>query len=438
VVGKHIRKALAMNRGEWRPAFSAFRARYASPIQSVMQLGMSRLIPIAVGILSFPLLAKLLQPGDYGRLTLLVSVATLSSAAAGSWLSSALLRYYTAPAEPEERAAIEAWSYFRALPASILVAVAAVVAVSFAYPVGFLPYAAACAVVAAQMAYAIYTAVLQAKLRFQAGLVVEALKGGFYAILLVAFVALFHGGIVGALLAAALSAVLAIVVPVIREPVPFRVRHHGYARKFLIYGVPLMASSICSWIIQLSDRWFLVAHFNEHVVGAYAANYSLVEFLVKNPATVVLQLVSLLIFRRFDATEDEAALARLRWYRPYMLAGSLVLALIPILFGQSLIGILASSAYRLQSSVQIILSIAQFFQAMAMFEGIALQIRYKTGTLLIAAVIAALANLTANALLIPVYGPLGAASATTIGYLVLWAAVLGGRWLVVERRRDAS
>ncbi len=186
-------------------------------------------------------------------------------------------------------------------------------------------------------------------------------------------------------------------------------------------------SGVGSWIIQLSDRWFLAAYTDDKVVGAYSANYSLVEFMIKNPLSVALLFISLIIFRSMKDVTPKQSLARLDSMRSLIFAGIVVLTVFAATFSDELVVLLATREYSMRSITTILLSLAQAVQIIAMFEGIALQVVNHVILITAATAVGTLVNLLGNMIFIPQFGATGAAVATLLSYFSVAIGIVVSR-----------
>ena len=392
-------------------------------------LAASRLIPVFVGLISFPLLTRVLSPEQYGQLSLINSLVGLTSMCAVTWISSSVHRYYVNDLRTFGQSTVDRYVFEQALPVSIAIAFVGLGFLFLSYTVSVVLIVAAFTTVAIQSYYATAVATLQSQQRFLAALIFELCKAFTYVGLLVLFVYGLNFGVSGAVWAAALSGVTALLFLVGRKGSTRSETDpgSGYLKKFAAYGLPMTVSSIGAWTLQLSDRWFLVSFHTEATVGIYAANYSLIEFIVRNPMQMILLFISLQLFR-MDNTET--AVAKLHSLRPYILIGMICVVGLAAVFGNVLIGLLANSVYQQPRNLQIVLAIAQGLQIIAMFESIALQLRHRTVLIMTATLMAAVLNLFLNYLLVPIYAAEGAAIATMTSYFALTTIIVFGRWLL--------
>lgn len=416
-----------------RRAASWLAARLAGPVEKLrphlsggLSLVSARLLPIAVGLVSFPLLTRILGPAHYGQLSLVNSLVGVTSMFAGTWISSALHRYYANDVKKYGQAPIDRWIYLGALPVSLALAFLGLAAIFWVYPVDALLIAGAFVLVAANILYSAAVAAMQALLRFRVTFIMELVKSAAYVGLLLILVLVVGLGIEGAIWAAALAG-LTVVLFLLghrEQPVGELLPRDEYWSKFLRYGVPMTASGVGTWVLQLSDRWFLAAFHGDVDVGTYAANYSLIEFIVRYPMQMILLFFSVHLFRIENLA---VAMTRFRSLRPYVLALSVAAVILAIAVGGPLVNLLASSAYQQPWALLAILAAAQGIQIVAMYEAIALQLKHRTTIVMTATLAAAGLNLVLNALLVPAHAAVGAALATLASYAVLTAIILASR-----------
>lgn len=313
-------------------------------MSSGLTLVAGRLIPIFVGLVSFPLLTRILGPDQYGQLSLINSLVGLTSTFSITWIGSAVQRYYANDMRTYGQATLNRYIYLRALPVSTALALSGLGILFWIYPVEAILIVAAIILVASQMLYSVGGAIFQAMLRFRALLLIEFAKALTYVAMLMLFIHGLHLGVAGALWAAALSGITALFFLTDRkgaggnqtEPGP------GYLKKFVSYGLPMTVSNVAAWVLQLSDRWFLVSYNGDAAVGTYAASYSLIDYIVRTPMQMLLLFVSLQLFRIKNFDE---ALARFTSLRPFVLVAITTFVGLAITIGDPLLSFMVNSNY---------------------------------------------------------------------------------------------
>lgn len=199
-----------------------------------------------------------------------------------------------------------------------------------------------------------------------------------------------------------------------RQGVVTRERVHTYAA----YGYPIAASLALTTILASTDRFLLAAFLDEAAVGAYHASYSIanrtldVLFLWLGTAgqpAMVMALERGGLPRLREAAREQASTFLLVGLPAAVGVALVARPLSEVLIGEDL-RIAASSV-----TPWIALS-ALLYGLTAYYFGQAFTLGKRTGLLLPAMAIPAAANVVLNLILIPRFGLLGAAWATTLSF----------------------
>jgi O-antigen/teichoic acid export membrane protein len=389
-----------------------------------------------VGLFSIVVFTRLLTPADYGVYALSFSAMSLAHTLVFTWMEAAMARFY-APEAEAGRLADHFATLFRCWAAAALVFVLAAACALAAWP-GHAPLKIAIgAGLAAILARSL------AKLGQERRRAAGDVKG---AALLDMFttaagfgvgVVLILAGLKGAAPVAGLGAAAAIAL-VFVLPGEFRRAAGGRfeadkARAYLSYGLPVALSLILSLALATMDRFLLALYLDDTAVGVYHAGYSLanrtldVMFIWLGAAGGPALVVAL---ERGGA----AGLARAaREQAGFMVALAFPAALGLALVAKPLAEVMVGPALRV-GAAQVTPWIALSALCMGLTNGYthqAFTLGRRTGLLLAAMVVPAIANLALCLWLIPRFGLAGAVWATATSYATGLAAsvVLGRRAL---------
>ncbi|HLH65325.1 MAG TPA: oligosaccharide flippase family protein [Solirubrobacteraceae bacterium] len=219
----------------------------------------------------------------------------------------------------------------------------------------------------------------------------------------------FLGALVGNVLAAGYA--LWIVHPHIGRRISRR-----ELRVMLAYGLPLIPSAIAMWALQFVDRILLTKLASLSEVGEYAiANRLSLALMMLVSAFGVAYSPFMLSLHRDDPAAELQVRARLL---TYLTAALVALSVVLSVFAREIVSVLAPGFHTAYESVALVCAgtVALGFSQVAM-AGIALTRR--TRLFAIYASVAAVVNLGLNFALIPIWGQVGAAAATAIGYVLL-------------------
>ncbi len=377
-----------------------------------------------VSLVLAPYLTRQLSRTDYGMLTVLTTVISLTAGITQLGLGSAFFRSYNYDyTEPGDRRAVLATITVLLPLISIPVAVVAVLLSPILAGVvlhssslgGFIVLAAAIVVV--QNLTVPGFAWLRAESR---PLFFSALSMSNVLMVLCAnlvLVGLLHFGIAGSLLAtgSGYATVVLCTLPVILWRTRLRARR-DIAWNLLTFGAPQVLSYISYWVLQLSDRYLLGLFVSYAQAGSYAVAYSLgsvLSTLIISPFSLAWPTMMYSVAKREDAPQVFRMV--FRWFSMLLLFVAFALSIA----GSLLLDWFFLPSYH--SAAPIIPVVAEsivFFGLYVVFMSGA-SIRRKTWMPAAFSGLAAVVNVALNLVLIPLYGAWGAAASTLIAYIVM-------------------
>jgi O-antigen/teichoic acid export membrane protein len=220
--------------------------------------------------------------------------------------------------------------------------------------------------------------------------------------------------VLGQLLAQLLATVLALLLA---PPGILRGRHKALVTGALAFALPLVPAMLGTFVLAVADRLIVQSTMGADAVARYQVAY--------NIASLPLLLLSLLssawmprFFALHDGPERAAVLAESR--------DLLYRLLVPLLVGFSvgaalILRVWAPASYRPETlslvTVLVVVTAVPFAAYLATSR--ALTAKGATGTIAVATLIAAAANVGLNIALIPAFGLTGSAGATLISYALL-------------------
>lgn len=207
-------------------------------------------------------------------------------------------------------------------------------------------------------------------------------------------------------------------------------------KDMLRYAVPMIPNSVSWWIANASDRYILTAFSGAAVNGIYSVAYKI--------PTIISTLMS--IFGnawKLSAVEEFGTEKSRKFFEDIFskLTALMLLAVSGLLvINKPLARILfAKEFYQAWQTVPLLL-IASVMHAYSEFFGSIYTSAYKTNFLVYSTAIGSLVNIILNFLLIPRYEAIGAATATVIGYAVIWISrVINSRKIMkiqIKLKRD--
>ena len=393
--------------------------------KQTLAYGLSGLIVPVVGIITLPIFARVFTRSEYGVLELGTALLTVALAVTDAGLTAAALRSfydYTSDAEQERRSMLlsgfVATTLISLAVAGILIALREdlsrwvfghpgegrlmiVIAVSIP-AINTLRYVSEVMRVRLQAFAYLATTLVAALITTTLGIVgVLALDWRV--------VGVFFAGLVGNLVAAGYG------IGLVR---------HGLAGRFswqklqpmLRYGLPLMPAAFAAWALSLADRIILSRLGSLAQVGQYAIANRLASLLLIGLTAFLFALTPFLLsIYSENPAQEKAARARALTYLTFILT---LTGLVLTLFARELIDVLAPRFDEAYKAVgPLMLGMVGYGIVSLLTTGFS--IARKTGRLALLTVAAAAVNIGLNFALIPPWGIVGAALATTIAYGLL-------------------
>jgi O-antigen/teichoic acid export membrane protein len=187
------------------------------------------------------------------------------------------------------------------------------------------------------------------------------------------------------------------------------------AARYLRYGLPLVARGLPLWVMSVSDRYLLAAWGAKDSLAAYILSYQLAGSAIAIPLSFVMAAVFPRILRIDRESGEAAALSYthriLGYYLRYMVvviigACGLVLSITYYLYPE----------YKFMPAVIVIIVLAHVIQGLTHFYNKEFELNGRTMVITKAVSVGAGVNLGLNVVLIPFYGALGAALSTLAAY----------------------
>ncbi len=374
-----------------------------------------------------PIYTRFLDPAEYGVLELLNALSGILFACLLLGLPSALTKCYHRDCEtPHDRKSLLATTLALEIP--VLLAVGSVAFV-LAEPLGRLVIGepgrgplvrlvVATAVVLSIMA--VILASFRARERASAFVWLNLTQFVPAMALNILFVVHFEMGVIGVLWGNLISSLLALAcglwVAVRGAELSFNRR---LVRPLLSFGALLVPVMLATWAIDMSDRYVLRLYRGLEEIAVYGVGYKIamvLQMAVVWPFQLAWPAVSFSISKRPD---HKASYARVLTYLLLVLAfGWLGLSLLSRTLLTALVGDAYNRAYLMVAPV----ALAYVFNGVHFCLSPGVHIAGKTRYLTVISGVAAGLNLALNFLVVPRFGSLGAAWATTATFLFIAGA----------------
>ncbi|MBN1233576.1 MAG: oligosaccharide flippase family protein [Candidatus Coatesbacteria bacterium] len=189
------------------------------------------------------------------------------------------------------------------------------------------------------------------------------------------------------------------------------------AKEYLMIGLPIVFGALANWILISADRWFLAYFRTMEELGLYAVSYKFGFVFQQLLIVPFMSAISPRLMSKFKDSLVDAVKYKSKIFLFYSILGILAIVFF-ILILPFVYKIFVGKEF--QSSIEFTLWIlfGFLFWGAAQLRTLYLIYLKKTKLVIFITFIAAISNLIACFILIPDYGPKGAAWATGIAYFV--------------------
>lgn len=239
-----------------------------------------------------------------------------------------------------------------------------------------------------------------------------------FLILNVFFLAYLDLNIKGYLYALILSNLISTLYIILIERVWKYISHFNkeYFKEMVRYAIPLVPNSVSWWVSNSSDKYLMTYICGISASGIYSVAYK-VPSLFSTISSIFVSAWQLSAVDDFGTDESKKFFSNI--YNLYS-SFNIVIVSVIILISKFLSTLLFSNEFSQAWRFVPILLIAYLFNAMSGFVGTVFTTAKITRPLLTSTLIAAIANVIINIVLIPFIGGLGAGIATFISYFLVW------------------
>jgi len=397
-------------------------------IDKLVQLARSSLIYGAgnygvklVGFFLIPVYTRYLTPADYGVLALVATFTRILFLFLNLGQSTALFRFYYEHDDEVSRQRVIAGSLWIVLIVSLPVAglalglvkptAALLLGDGSLYPL----VAIGVLTMACRALLRLPFAVLRAKGRDVRYATWSIVRTALSAVLAIALVVAAHMGVRGVLLSALLAEAVLVVILL---PMIAGVLRNGWAgpemRSQLTFGLSLVPAGLAGFVLDLSDRFFLKHYGSLDEVGLYALGYRFGEIILFVVSAVNLAWPQFV----FSNRRVEGAQRLYAYATTYYVAAMLFAVLGLSMLAPEVISVMATPAFHAAAIVVPLIALSGLCEGLCSIATVGIMLRRRPLVRSGAVIIAGLANIALNFLLIPRYGMLGAAWATLAAFVL--------------------
>lgn len=382
----------------------------------------------AFGLISMPILTRVLDVSEYGILGLVTSTIMIGVLISKLGLQQSVIRFYPEfKFDDEEKSASVFYSTF--FSAGLVMGIIGSVIFFFItqtiisemlghQAVRILSFAWILIGMGCTSAFLTIFLRAEQKTKLYNLLVVGIRIGSFF----FSFFFLFYvfkgltGYFIGSVLSAGLATILLVRIVLAGKEVSLKKFSLPLLKKAIMYGFPLTILEISHSILNFGDRYVIKYYLNAHELGLYSAAYTIAMEVIEVIDYPILSTVPVLYFELWNREGREGVQNLLRKGLKYY-----SLVVIPVMFGvialsKELIIIIASNKYAGSAEIVPYITIGGVIFTSSTFFSAGLYIYKKSIIPSFIMMISASINMVLNFILVPRYGLIGSAVATLIGY----------------------
>ena len=376
-----------------------------------------------IGFFLIPLFTRYLTPADYGTLEIFGVTQSILSIIVLMGLGSALFKSYFHYADEENRKTVVSTALIFLTGVSLCISLVLIAAASNFSALFF-----------QSAAYTLYFQIIFLTLFFDAAIVIplsvfrareESKRYVLVSLtrvlltigLNIYFLVVLERGILGILESGLITAGLlyAFLIPGIIRKTELRFSLPDL-KAMLSFGLPLVPGGLGTWILTVSDRYFLLFLATSHELGLYSLGYRfglIVQGVIVGPF--------ILAWGPFfwSAAKEENAKQVYSAVLTYFVLVAMFVALGLSVLSKEVLMIMATPAFHEAYKIIPLIALSYVLYGCYFILAAGFNLEKKTKYVPLIVGVAAIMNLGLNFLLIPKYGVMGAAIATLISYSML-------------------
>lgn len=380
-----------------------------------------RIFPVLFGFLGLWVYTRVFTPSDYGIYSIVNITIGLLGIFAYSWINESHLRFFV-PYKNGNRLEIYFSTSFLLL-ALTLAALSGVLLflgyISF-LPEGVIDYLLLIiGVIVVLSFFETCLTLLRSDRKANQASFYRSISAVFYLVISLALIFLFKMGIESILISYIITNAGLTATIVLRNNYLGYIRLDSFSfdslREFVAYGLPLTAALVFSWVLLVSDRYFIEFFKGSYEVGIYSAAYQLADYPISMFTSMMLIAAFPIIIDTWEKKGEQATKSLItglmRYYFIFVIpafAGVVILSM-------NLMCILTDEYFSGYMIVPFVcLSKALFGVCWYLDKG--MELKKKTVIVAVLIAISAILDIGLNLVLVPAYGFVGAGIAQGIAY----------------------
>lgn len=397
-------------------------------VSNFLILGAGSFIYLIVGLIGTPIVTRLVDPVDYGRMSMFTVYSSIAMMLCGLGLDQTLVRYFYREEEIDYKRKLLLQCSVWPLCMALLFGIVLLGMYALPVPKLFQEYSIVEAglLVANILVLLIHRySLLILRLRYhtKAYSTINIIQKASYIVLTVVLVSVFHSRYFIILaVATVLSTVFASVIAILHEREIWRLPRRGFhlsvkQRELLKYGLPLMLSSGISMVFNALDKLFINYYCTKVDVGIYASamNIMSVFSIVKTSFSALWMPAAIEHYEKHPEDQE--------FYRK----GNAFATILMVLFGAGMIlckdfiVMLLGPKYQAASCILPFLMFEPMMYTISETTATGIAVQKKSLYQVVVAGGACIVNFFGNLWLTPLMGAQGAAISTGVSYVVFFA-----------------
>ena len=201
-------------------------------------------------------------------------------------------------------------------------------------------------------------------------------------------------------------------------------------REMIKFGMPLILSMSITWILQSTDKFFVSAYNGYLELGIYSSAFTIVAIINSVQESFITFWVPVANEKYKESPENTEFFSKVN----SIVSMLMLLIGVGIITFKDIIVILLGSKYRDAIFIFPVLALMPIMYTISETTVIGINFKKKTRYHIITSLIAAVANIIGNMILVPVLGAKGAAISTGISYMIFFIVrtVISQRFYYVD------
>lgn len=405
----------------------------------------ANILAVLLGLITFPILTRILTKEQYGVLGLVTTTMLISVAIAKAGLSEGIIRFYKEYSKvPEQLTVFSSTVLVRGVVLALLTVLLYIVLfpvinqylhIDKKYNICFMIMGIYLFIRPLNIIVYNFLRVNDRTLFLNiVGLFEKIISIGLSLFLLLYVIHELYGYFIGIILAEFAASIVLFYWFFTNYKITFGKASQNLTVTLIKFGIPLLFSELFFLLLSYSDRYMIVFYHGEATLGLYSVGYNLAMYIaniIMFALSYTIVPIYVEIYGKEGRKKTEEFLQRCMYY--------LLIAVIPICFGylavsKDLFITLASEKYAAAATFSPLILIGSLLLGLNTVFNAGLYLKKKSMTMLTIMLLAVILNITMNLILLPKYGVMGAAVSALVTCIIgsILSISLSYRYIAVK------